>query len=275
MSNKKYYGERKGLQKDPMNFDLLKRVFLLKFKQMENGLYFQQATGYTCVDKKDLIGIWPQDIDTFIYSQIKLVNIWPIEENINDFDEVKLFTVIEFLYDYVSEPVDKWYHGWDKCGWHCRNFNKENGENLFRDEMNSILNDYDGGYQLSKDGEIQKMPPSGFEEIIEEDIQTTQPDDIDNRTRNAKSKFLKYDASLEDKKDAIRTLADVLEFLKTGNITLPTKDSSNLFQIINKFDIRHHDRMQQGDYDKEIFYDWLFYTFLASINLLLKITQDS
>jgi hypothetical protein len=65
----------------------------------------------------------------------------------------------------------------------------------------------------------------------------------------------------------------VLEYLRKDNIKLPKNDDGELFQIINKFDIRHHNQTQKGDYDKEVWYDWMFYTFLASIHVLLKLND--
>lgn len=85
------------------------------------------------------------------------------------------------------------------------------------------------------------------------------------------SKYRRYSATIDDKKDAVRTLADVLEFLRREGIKLSDKGDDDLFRIINRFDIRHHNREQQGDYDKEVWYDWMFYTFLSSINVLLKL----
>ena len=90
------------------------------------------------------------------------------------------------------------------------------------------------------------------------------------RIQNAISKYMRHHATTSDKKDAIRELADVLEFLKKSGIRLQKKDESDLFRIINNFDIRHHNKSQQGEYNKEIWYDWMFYTFLSSINVLLK-----
>ena len=274
MDIKNYYAERKGmLQRVPIDLEMLKKVFLMTHQKFEDDVYFQGATGYTCVDYGKKVGLWGHDIDAFIYTKLKMKNIWPIQENIENFDEPTLFTVIEFLYDYVSEPVNKTYHEWNDCGWHCSKFDKEKGREKFRNEINEILNDYDVSYQLTKEGEIQKMPPTGFESIIEEPAQTDQPDNIDKRVENAISKYLRYGSTQDDKKEAIRTLADVLEFLKTGDIILPSRDDSDLFNIINNFDIRHHNRLQSGDYDKELWYDWMFYTFLASIKMLLKLKE--
>jgi len=84
-------------------------------------------------------------------------------------------------------------------------------------------------------------------------------------------RFLRSNGSVVSTKQMVRTLADVLEYLKKEGTRLPTKDDSDLFNIINNFDIRHHNRKQKGEYNKEIWYDWMFYTFLSSINVLLKL----
>lgn len=279
MSAKKYYAARKGiLPEQSIDFETLKKIILMKYQELEKELYFQEATGYKCVDKKEPIsGIWGNDIETYIYTKIKLKDIWPIEEKIHNYDEPVLFTVIEFLYDYVSEPIAKYkgYHEWDDCGWHCSKFDKEKGQEKFRIELNEIIKDYEGGYQLTKEGELQNLPSTGFEQLIEETIQTDEPGSIDDRIKYSKSKYFNYGSTNEDKKEAIRTLADVLEFLKKEGVTLPSKDDSDLFQIINRFDIRHHNRDQVGDYDRELWNDWMFYTFLSSIKVLIKIKEKT
>ena len=83
--------------------------------------------------------------------------------------------------------------------------------------VNDILRYYNGGYELSEDGEILKLSPPGFEPLIEEDIETNDPENIDSRVKYAISKFSRYNSSIEEKKEAVRTLADVLEYL--GKVT--------------------------------------------------------
>ncbi len=141
--------------------------------------------------------------------------------------------------------------------------------------INEILRLYDRGYQLSSDGEIVEIAPSGLEPIFEEIVQTDDPDNIDKRVNIAISKYRRYGATIDDKKDVIRSLADVLEFLRKEGHKLPSKDDDDLFNIINGFDIRHHNKNQQSGYDRDIWYDWMFYTFLASINILLKLREDT
>jgi len=275
MSDKKYYAERKGLlHPEPMDFEMLKKGFLWKFEMLEREFYFREATGYECVDEGRITGTWGDDIEAFFYLQLRMHDIWPISNNIDGYNERKLFTIIELLFDHVSEPQHKYYHSWNDCGWHTSDYDREKGRERYRTEMNSILRDYDSGYTLSGTGEILSISPTGLETLSEEVAQTDDPENIDNRINAAIIKYRRYNASLSDKKEAIRTLADVLEYFRSKNIRLPSRDDDDLFRIINNFDIRHHNRMQQRGYDREIWYDWMFYTFLSSINVLLKLTFE-
>ena len=272
MERRDYYATRKGISKRmKIDFPKLKKIFLQIYHVFEDELYFQEATGYYCVDYEEQRGLWGSNIEAFIFLKLKMENIWPIQENISNFDEPTLFTIIEFLYDYVSKPMNKWYHEWDRCGWHCTKFDRNEGRDEYRKEINIILEDYRRGYQLSINGEILEIAPTGLEPIYEEVIQTCDPENIDTRIENAILKYRRYGATSYDKKEAIRSLADILEFLKKDGIRFPSKDDSDLFRIINGFDIRHHNKFQQGEYNKDVWYNWMFFTFLSSINALIKL----
>jgi hypothetical protein len=269
--SKKYYAERHGAKIEPLDLETLKLAFLAVFEELSKDLYFLEATGYECVDAGKVLGSWGENPEAFFFVKLRLRDTWPIQEKIRGYDEPKLFSVIEFLYDYVSKPTNKWYHGYFQCGWHATTYDKELGKSDYRREINSLLKDYKVGYELSEAGEILQIPPSGLEPIVVEAPVTTEPKNIDDRVKAAILKYRRYGSSIDDKKDAVRTLADVLEFLRKEGIKLTEKDDDDLFRIINCFDIRHHNREQQGGYDKEVWYDWMFYTFLSSINALLKL----
>lgn len=152
-----------------------------------------------------------------------------------------------------------------------------NGLNI---RLNNTINDINELFKLDKigyeivDEKIQKISQPGSESLIKEAVETNDPKNIDSRIKYAIIKFSRYNSSIEDKKEAVRTLADVLEYLRKSNIKLPKNDDSDLFNIINNFDIRHLNRAQQSDYDKDVWYDWMFYTFLASIHVLLKLNVE-
>lgn len=273
MENKIYFGERTGvIKQNKYDFAMLKRLFLNLYIGLDDECNFQEATGHYCTDG-NIRGYLGQDIAAAIFLKTGLEDVWPISNYIENYDEAKLFTIIEFLYDHVSAPKDKYYHNWNDCGWHATKFNKEEGQNLFFKEINKLLDRYENDYYLTKTGEIHNVSPDGLTVLVEKQILSGDAKNIDDRVQYAISKFLKYNSSIAEKKDAVRTLGVVLEFYQKQGIKLENKDDSDLFNIINGFDLRHHNKAQQSYYDKDFWYEWLFYTFLASINVLVKLQK--
>jgi hypothetical protein len=81
--------------------------------------------------------------------------------------------------------------------------------------------------------------------------------------------------SLDERRDAVRDLADVLEFIKPQlKQVLAKSNEAELFNIANDFGIRHHRPDQKTDYDKPIFYRWLYYYYyLATIHAGVRLIQ--
>ncbi len=70
-------------------------------------------------------------------------------------------------------------------------------------------------------------------------------------------------------------LALVLEERRNNILkdALPNKDRNELFRIANEFNIRHQDGKQKSDYD-DFYLDWVFWLFLATIELTNRIAED-
>ena len=49
------------------------------------------------------------------------------------------------------------------------------------------------------------------------------------------------------------------------------KDEAALFEIANKFALRHYNREQKNDYDKPIWLDWAFHVFLSTIRAVVRV----
>lgn len=257
---KKYYNERKFNSIPKIELPILSNYFLRIYKQLYEDMFF---------DKAELI--WARDPEFFIFRKLGLWNILPFEENIAKYDEATLFSVIEFLYDYVYK---KDFAGISDYGTEYFDYDKKNGQKIYRNMVNDVLRYYIGGYELSEDGEILKLSPPGFKTLIEEAVETNDPENIDSRVKYAISKFSRYNSSIEDKDAAIIKLSGVLEYLQKRGVKLPEKDDGELFHIMNDFNLRHKNRKQHTDYSKEVWYDWMFYTFLASIHVLLKLNDN-
>ena len=73
---------------------------------------------------------------------------------------------------------------------------------------------------------------------------------------------------------ANRALAGVLEARRALlKDVLVTKDESALFEIANKFAIRHQDARQHSDYDP-VFLDWVFWWYLATVELTTRVLDS-
>jgi len=100
---------------------------------------------------------------------------------------------------------------------------------------------------------------------------------VDSKVRRAIAKWKGRHVTPADKKESIRELADVFEWLKKTKrlaAVLEGKDESAIFDLANNFAIRHHDPKQKVNYDLAIWYSWMFHFYLATyhatVRLLIK-----
>lgn len=234
--------------------------------------YFQEAFGYICVDAGYVPGTLGADIEAQMLRGLRKPDLWPIRDQCVNYSEEDVFDVVEFLYDLVSKPIDGHYHNWNDCGWHYEIFDKDLGRQAYRTEMNAILCDYKDGYELSTDGEILALPEKGLENLLQANLPVYDPENVEMRVNNAILKFRRHRSSIEDRRDAVRDLADVLEFLRPKLKSVITKsDENDLFNIANNFGIRHHNDTQKTDYDKAIWYSWFFYHYLSTIHAVQRL----
>jgi hypothetical protein len=116
----------------------------------------------------------------------------------------------------------------------------------------------------------------GLENLFYASLPTHDPDKVEQRVEAAILKFRRYRSSLNERHDAIRDLVDVLEFLRPQvKKVISKKDEGDLFVIANQFGIRHHNDQQKQDYDKAIWYSWMFYYYLASIHACLRLIKKA
>ncbi|MBL8107979.1 MAG: hypothetical protein JNJ72_20590, partial [Anaerolineales bacterium] len=110
--------------------------------------------------------------------------------------------------------------------------------------------------------------------ILDAEIIPYDETNVDNKVQQAITKWRNRHLSLSERREAIRELADVFEWLKkTKNLdtVLDNKDESLLFELANKFGIRHHDPNQKTNYDREIWYSWIFHFYLATYHAVIRL----
>ena len=263
MDERRYYSDRTG--KKDTTFETLKEVIKAIYLDYHGRNYFDQNIyGYS--GNTPFIG----DIESYFTMKLRKPNLWPIETWIRAYSEDDLFDVVELLYDLVSKPMEM-PHLYDGI---IITYSGEQGRREFQDSINNILRDYQDGYELSEGGEILSIGDLGFEDLFNEELPVHDPENIDDKIKIAVFKFRRHHSSIDDKKDALRDLAAVLEFLrpKIKDLTI-SKDTDALFNIANNFAIRHHNQVQQKDYDKPIWFTWTFYTHLATIHAIIKLLK--
>ncbi|HEY7067672.1 MAG TPA: hypothetical protein VII06_39815 [Chloroflexota bacterium] len=257
-----------------LDLPMLRRLFYTFYREFQARYYFQQYMGFECVDSGMIDGVLGNDIDAAVFWRLRKDNVWPIDTNYSQYTEDDLFDIVELLYDCVSKPIEGWYHQYNGCGWHYDTYDQDAGQKEFRAKINQLLFDYRDGYELSEAGEILESGQPWAASLLNAKIPSYDPVNVEARLEAAILKFRRRGTPIEDKRDAVRDLAGVLEFLRPKlKHVFNSKDESDLFNIANNFSIRHHGQQQKRDYDLAIWCSWMFYFYLATIHAALRLIQ--
>lgn len=272
----KYFSQRTGSNPNLKGLPLADIVglFLKVFELLRQDGYFDEAFGFYCVDAGGIKGK-VKDVELEMLLAIRKKNLWPLDKHAQNYSEDDLFDIIEFLYQHVSKPIDGTMHSWNECGMHWETFNQADGRREYRDKINKVIQHYEKRFELSDKGEVLHRPEEGFEPIFNADVPSKDNNVVDRITA-ATLKFRRHGSSIDDRRQAVRDLADVLEYLRPKVQSLLTsKDENDLFNIANNFGIRHHNDKQKTSYDAAIWLSWMFYFYLATIHVVLrKIEHD-
>lgn len=275
MIKRDYYSVRTG-KKNPdqqVDFEVLKRIFLITYTKIRNEEYFIKYLG----ENSDLGYISGElgNVKEILYVNFRKENLYPIEEFINEYSEEDFFDIVEFLHDHCSKVSHGYFYNPDSNSHYFREFNDFEGSKYFRELLNPVLGKYKDGFKISDDGEILLLADKGLSTLLDAEITTNDAENIKNIMDAAILKFRRYKSTLEDRKEAIRELADVLEYIKPQiKKHLHNQDENDIFYIANKFGIRHHNKEQKDGYDKTIWYSWIFYYYLATIHVVLRMTKN-
>lgn len=261
-------------------FDLnaMRKLFREVFIYFEDEGYFQQSLGFDCVDAGFVAGTLGRSVEGALLLALRKPDLAPIRQKIVSYEEDDLFDVIEFLFDHCSKPIDRRYHNYDNCGWHTNpttdTFDRPAGQLEYREKLTPLLEAFGPGYELSAAGEVLALGDPGVAALFATPLPTADKDNVSARVEAAQVKFRRHRSTESERRDAVRDLADVLEFLRPQlDGVLTNKDDAALFSIANNFAIRHHNIKQQASYDKSIWYSWIFYFYLATIHAAVRLIQ--
>lgn len=289
-----YFSQRMGLVNDSnlnVSFEGFKRLFKTIFYQFESRGLFCEAFGYQDIYEKiwtpgTLTKTWDKSlINDVIFHAIGKDNLWPIDERYVEYSECEIFDLIEFLFKIVSKPIDRRKSSFVDLllPYHPLipeereiTFDELEGKLEYLEGINNILKRYQDKYIMSKEGMIEFKRNDAEIQLCSEIIKNSDCNaDINNMINRSINKFLNSKGNEHEMHDAIRILADILESLKEIQIDHIRKEEKELFNIVNRFGIRHNTRSQLTKYNKEIYYPWIFYAILATINLKLHYYHSS
>ncbi len=266
-----YYSQRNGSNPNLDGLPLLDTIdlFLRVYNQLESEGYFTQAFGFWCIDDDHVEGL-VKDVELEMLLSIRKKNLWPISQYALSYTEDDFLDVIEFLYQHVSKPIDGTMHSYGGCGMHWETFNKKDGQAVFIEKINTVLGHYKNKYELDTGGQVLSKPEKGFEQIFKADVPSDDHNIVD-RINVATTQFRRHGSTIDDRRQAVRDLADVLEYLKPKvKQLLSNKDEQDLFNIANNFGVRHHNDKQKTSYDSAIWLSWMFYFYLSTIHVVLR-----
>lgn len=272
LNRKSYWSERQGRRPSEFLPPIVTRpLFVSLIDEFTANNLFQENFGYECVDSGFIPGKLGRHLPERLHLMLGRDNLWPItESNVLLWDDDTLFDMLELLFDYVSEGdiTTGQLHSFSNCGWHFQHFVAAPAQAEFRKRIDELLLWIEPGFELKQNGIVRRLPVAGMSRLI---INATL--ELDNRdtldVNEAIEKYLSRSSLKTQRRDAVNQLAGVLERMR-GEIkeNMFSADENALFEIANKFWIRHNRPNERTDYDHEAWWSWLFYLYLDSIVLV-------
>lgn len=286
---RRYFSERRGRgpKAEPLPFEKLRKLVINALDTLREKGYFQEAFGVECVDG-DSPGALGYNPNSYFERVIMREDIWPywggpptramgdpVPPGYKQWDADTLFDVVEVLHDLVSKGTDGWYHNYNDCGTHYQAFNRAEGQEDYRQVLNEVLRLGDPAYKLDSHGQIVEVGSPEFEQLLDAPVPPgTEHDLVTSKIDAAVIRFRARGASIDDRRHAVRDLADVLEALR-GDVreSMLSADERAIFHLANGFALRHNNRSQRGDYNRITWLRWAFYVYLATIHAVLRVRR--
>lgn len=232
--------------------------------------WFSRSVGFECYDGHGDSSTTMADVLENRVGKPHLIDL-PTER----WTEDDLCDFVEVLHDISARPSRGWFHEFSGCGWHPTDYDRSSGQAIYRWRVNQVLDASTLGLRLAAEGEdigrIVRVLPTGLDELVVELAEVGATGDA--TVPHAIMLFRRNGATREDRRAAVRALADVFEEnRKLLKDELLSKDEGALFQIANQFGIRHRNADQKSNYPDE-YLDWLFHWYLATVDLIRRIVD--
>ena len=282
-----YFSQRSGKLLNNISLSEFKQKFIIIFQDFVKDRYFERMGVYYDSDSASINGINVIGDKLTVAFGSKGKNMIPTPQNITKLNRNSLFDLIELLSDYASKRYTSTQYrpqnsqGFDNLvsepyesnmeSIRVTTDNHEAGQIKWRDTLNEHLKQLCPPYRLTKEYTVEILPESeGHQHLI--DNCTSHSKDAQTRIKHAQRLFLRHGTTKEDKRSALKDLADVLESIRDKFPSSLSKDECDLFNIANNYAIRHYKSGQKDNYD-EIYMEWIFYSFISAINLITKLDE--
>ncbi|MBQ0901310.1 hypothetical protein [Micromonospora sp. U21] len=270
-----YWRERKAGQRHSavLSETAAIREFVHLVNELDGAGYFENRFGKDCVDD-------PRDdsADALFERELGVKQVWPLNQTTLGGDIDLFFDVVELLHDHVSLPTTRRLHNYAGCGWHHVTFEAEPGRMVYRWRVNKILVRSDFGLRLADEGDdvgrLVSVTDDARTELMHA-VASRKDSGPADQVRHALALFRQRGADRNQKRSAIAALALVLEERRHSVLAdaLAKSDRGALFDIANNFHVRHQDAKQKRDYD-DFYLDWIFWTYLATVELTNRIVDS-
>lgn len=264
---------RGGVAPAPLAAETVVREFVRVVNELDVRGYFEYAFDKDCVDDPRT-----QDPSTLLEVELGRAGLWPCNVARLTEDTGTFYDLVEALHDLVARPRARSMHSYAGCGWHHSDFSRSSGQILYRWRVNRLLASSEIQLRVAESGEDMGRLVEATDDARNDLVKVmTDREDLDTgeRVRHALALFRQRGATEHDERSAILALVGMLEerrdLLKNE---LFKKDEGALFEIANEFAIRHQRAGQQGDYDP-LFLDWIFWWYLATIELSDRLVARS
>ena len=242
--------------------------------RLDDRGYFDRVTPSECVDGPTA-SERRQILVLEILRRTGISASWPVQAPPLGWDADEFYTLVEVVHDFASRPRTRSFHDFGQ-DWHYGDFSIETGQALYRFETNQILLDGETDLQLANSGpeagRLVHQPRDGRAGLIASAL-ARAGSNLDDPVHHAITLFQSRSAQRTDKRLACIGLAGVLEERrKLVKKNLLTKDEAALFQIANQFGIRHQNANQHPDYAED-YLDWIFWAYLATIELTDRLAE--
>ncbi|MEK4297378.1 hypothetical protein [Paenibacillus sp. FSL R5-0914] len=269
-SNGRFHSQRIGFERPKLSLVDLNDVFKVILDKLEKEKHFTIFYGEDIGFQGWTPGIVGNNFEAYCLSEIGRRIKSPFHQEKLKYKEVDLFDLIELLYSNIqlesrSALMEHTILNSTEA--------KEYSKSIFRTQINNQLSRYDLGWELTHEGYIRELVTAEFRDLVDNPIQSGHEERVDSFIRRGIKNFLEYGATQEDKKSALVEIGNGLEFIRKELEKQMPAAEDDIFHLLNKFYLRHNNKNQNVDYDTEIYYPWMFYTYISTFDAYVKLIQ--